>query len=243
MKDKNEKDLDNQLFGVQLMVVVIFLMLLSILLFGVKAHAINNPADMSAGYGQFNFEFYKICTDAGGARWFDFSFPMGEKKDANLYIDNWIAKDGKSKNFGVQVSKRFSSAVTFTFRNDMSSGNGNSDSSQIVWLDYHRKNIGASVLMPFQEGGKPTFGLRHDKGPLYEYLQYDTSRKKFFPGLSYKFRKSNVSFDVAYQDSSKITFVRLSKPFKINSGLIIPEIRTKLGTTDYIGFGLAFVGN
>ncbi len=219
------------------------IVLLFVICLASSVHAVNNPADMSASYGQFNFEFYKICSDAGGARWFDFSLPMGEKKDANLYFDNWISKDGKSKNFGVQVSKRFSSAVTFTFRNDMSSGSGTSDSSQIAWLDYHRKNIGASVLMPFNEGGKPTFGLRHDKGPLYEYLQYDTSHKKFFSGLSYKFRKSNVSFDVAYQESSKITFIRLSKPLVISSGLLIPEIRTKLGRTDYIGLGLAFVAN
>ena len=213
------------------------------LLFASSAHAVNNPADMSASYMQFNFEFYKICSDAGGSRWFDFSLPMNEKKNANLYFDNLISKDGKSKNFGVQVSKRFPDAVTFTFRNDMAYGNGNSDSSQIVWLDYHREHIGASALLPFEKGGKPTFGLRSDKGPLYAYLQYAASDKSFFPGLSYKFRKSGTSIDVAYQKSSKITFVRLSKPFTTSAGIFIPEIRTKLGSTSYIGLGLAFVGN
>jgi len=68
------------MFGIGLMLEVVLIILFSILLFGVKAHAINNPADQSASYAQFNFEFYKMCFDAGGARWFDFSFPMGEKK-------------------------------------------------------------------------------------------------------------------------------------------------------------------
>jgi len=124
----------------------------------------------------------------------------------------------------------------------MSSGSGNSDSSQVVWLDYHRKNIGASVLMPFNEGGSRHLEFRSDKGPLYEYLQYDTSSKKFFPGFEFQIRKSNVSFDVAYQDSSDTTFVRLSKLFATRNGYLLPEIRTKLGSTSYIGFGLAFCG-
>ena len=214
-----------------------------LLLFVAKpAHAINNPADMTSSYGQIPVEFYKICYDAGGSRWFDFGFPMGDKT-SNLYFDNWISKDGENKNFGVQVSKRFPKLVSFTFVNNLSYGNGNSDSSQAAWLDLRWEGGGASILLPFEPGGDPTFGLRSDKGPLYGYLQYDPSDKSFFSGVSYEFRKSGVSLDLAYSEASEVTFVRLSKSVQIDSGTLIPEIRTKLGDTDYIGFGLGFVPN
>jgi len=202
----------------------------------------NNPADQTASYGQYNFEFYKICFDAGGSQWFDFGFPVSEDKTSSVYIDNWVSKDGESRNFGFQFSHRFPEVVSITFVNNLAYGNSGSSSLQDMWVDFRWDGGGVSILSPFERGGDPTFGIRSDKGPLTAYLQYAPD-ETFFSGLSYEFRDRGITFDVAYQESSEITFVRLSKVVRTDFGLFVPEIRTKLGENDYIGFGLACVPN
>ena len=205
------------------------------------AHAINNPADTTASYGQWPMEFYKLCVDVGDMRWLDLSLPVNAKKDANIYFDNWTTHDGSSRGLGVMVSKAVSQRLQVTVRNDVSSSSGVSASSQNFWVGYQRGNIGANILLPFESGQDPTLSLRTKRGNVSLFLDKTGMREGFFSGISFYFPRESLSLDLAYKEGGNIRYLRLSRVFKSHAGMFIPEIRTRFGAKDEIGFGLAFL--
>ena len=215
---------------------------IALVVFHTTSWAINNPADMTSSYGQIPMEFYKICSDAGGSHWFDVSFPVNEKKDANIYFDNWVSKSGEDKALGVITSKSFSNRFQLTFSHYSFWGESGSSATQDLWVDKGWENGGFNILLPLQPGGDPTYGVRQKVDKTHFFLQYAKSTEDFNYGVSFEI-KGGISLDLAYQENSENKYLRISKLIHAKSGIFIPEIRVKANDTGYIGFGLGFVPN
>ena len=199
-----------------------------------------NPADLSATYGQIPVEYYKVCYDVDDSRWFDFSYPVDANKDANLYFESLITEDNTTKLFSVTASKRFPKYVQASFFGLASWGGGTSSFDSSMWVEVFGGKGGASVLLPFDQAYDPIVGGRYNWRNLQFFFQTNTSgHANPMYGLTYL--DEGFYLDLAYQDESDVSFVRLSKDFQTSVGTITPEIRTRFDDEGEVGFAVTFV--